>query len=85
MPINGFSDTAAAFLQEIDFFPGTLSITPTAAVNAPAVLTAVPFANAGAGTYRVRVRMVSGTIVQDSVVSVTVEPALPARRRSVRR
>jgi spore germination protein YaaH len=79
-PINGWNGTANVALHQIDFIPGNVSVTPTARVGAPAILTVVPSANAAAGPYRVKISMNSGTIVSESTVTVQVEPSATKRR-----
>ena len=83
--INGFSQSVTTTVQSLDGFAGTAAITAIAAPGAPAVLTVAPAADAGAATARFRVRMVSGNIVAEHIVTVAIEPApIPTRRRSVR-
>ena len=73
--INGFSDTASVTATMIDSFSGSVTTTgsirsgSTAAVNVTANARAVP------GTYRVRVRMMSGTLTHDATLSVTIAPS----------
>ena len=82
-PIDGWSGTANVAIQQVDAFPGSLAITQTARVGAPATLTATPNASAAAGSYRVKVRMTSGTLSSESTVTVQVQPS-DAKRRSAR-
>lgn len=84
--VNGFNQSATVTVQPLDNFAGEAVITPTARVDAPAVLTVTPSASFVASTVRLRIRMVSGVIATEQFVTVAVEAApAPARRRSAGR
>ena len=80
--INGFSDAANVTATMIDSFSG--SVTATASVRPGSTATVTVSANARAlpGTYRVRVRMTSGSLAHDAMLSVTIPQA---RTRAVAR
>jgi spore germination protein YaaH len=78
--INGWSGIADVAVQQIDAFPGSLSVTTTARVGAPAVLTLTPNANAAPGQYRLKIRMTSGTIANETTLTVQVESSVNKRR-----
>ncbi len=81
-PIDGWNGTADVAVQQIDQFPGTVSISQTARPGSPAVLTVAPIANAAAGQYRLKIRMTSGTLVNESTLTVKIDPAAANKRRS---
>jgi len=78
-PINGWNGTATVTVQQIDAFPGAVSVSPTATIATPAALTIVPNANAVAGQFRLKVVMTSGTVSTTATVTVTVQAG---KRRS---
>jgi hypothetical protein len=83
VPVDGFDGTASVSVQQVEVFPGLVSVTSSARVGSPAVLTLTPNAGAQAGVYRLRIRMTSGDLVNETIVNVQVEGS--GKRRSVRR
>ncbi|HSP35981.1 MAG TPA: hypothetical protein VLU46_16845, partial [Thermoanaerobaculia bacterium] len=84
-PINGWNATASVAVQQVDAFPGTVYVTPTATTTAPAVLTVIPAANAAVASYRLNVVMTSGSITSSAAITITVQAAPVVKRRAVRR
>ncbi|HEY3055959.1 MAG TPA: glycosyl hydrolase family 18 protein, partial [Thermoanaerobaculia bacterium] len=79
-PINGFSGIADVVVQQIETFPGSMTVTATAREGAPAVLTVTPNANATPGQYRLKIRMTSGTIINESMLTVQLAASVNKRR-----
>src|SRR5207302_1541154 len=70
--INGFSDTATVTSTMIDSFSGSVTATSSVRAGSTATVTVTAASNAAPGTYRVRVRMTSGSLTHDATLSVVV-------------
>jgi spore germination protein len=70
--INGFSAAANVSATMIDSFGGTVTATPSIQAGSTATVTVTANARALPGTYRVQVRMTSGSLTHDATLSVTI-------------
>jgi spore germination protein YaaH len=70
--INGFNSDATVTATMIDTFSGSVTTSGTVRPGTPTTLTVTAATDAVPGTYRVRVRITSGTIAHENVLSVTI-------------
>lgn len=78
--INGFNSTATVTAQAIDPLAGSISVTPTASIDSAATLNVAPAIGTAAGSYRIRLRMTSGSTAHDVTVTIDVQPPASKRR-----
>lgn len=82
-PINGFSAAANVTIQLSGAFAGTITAASSSvAAGGSAIIVVAPSASAAPGTYRFIVRFVSGTLVHEQSVDVTVTADATTRKRA---
>ena len=70
--VNGFNDTAAVSATMIESFDGNVTTSASVRPGSTATVTVTAGAGAAPGTYRVRVRMTSGSLTHETTLSVVV-------------